>query len=180
MGFLVDKNNNSKKENNFNVKIIFMAILSLCWKSQLSGYFRTSQVTSRKMTGSAHGKHILTSDGPSSQHNKTLAPWRKHSSRFPGKSALGCWGRGVVSRGKAVPWAGTAGTDTTESAGDKQSSINAPAAVLPRKIKITRGVTGEKSPAKTYVLPKHLKPKSWLIQSCFEQSHKQRITLLWV
>lgn len=42
------------------------------------------------------------------------------------------------------------------------------------------GVTGEKSAAKTYVLPEHLKPKYWLIQSCFKCSHQQCIALLWV
>lgn len=75
------------------MKIILTVILSLCWKLQnvplpINGYFK-SQITSRKIAGSAYGKHILTSDNSSSQHNtkphslmKTWLPSpRKISSR---------------------------------------------------------------------------------------------------
>lgn len=149
------------------MKIILTVILSFCWKLQnvplpINGYFK-SQITSRKIAGSAYGKHILTSDNSSSQHNTKPHSWWKHGSLLPGKSALGCWGRGMASRGNPVAMSRDGRKWQRWMTGDNQSNINALSAVLSREIKITWAVTGEKSLAKTYILPKPLKPKYWLI-----------------
>lgn len=172
MGLFVD---NNKKGNNFHVKIIFMVILSLCWKPQnvplpIKGYFKTQsnkkQEDHRNCIWQTH-PDIWQSLEPT-QH-KTSLPDENMAPISQENQLLGAEGNGWLPEGRQWPWAG-----------DEQSSINILSVVLPRKIKITWGVTGDKSPDKTNILPKHLKPKYLLIQSCFEQSHQQPITLLWV
>lgn len=186
MSLLADNNNNNKKE------ITFMWELFLWWyffsvenqkmsHCQLLATSKQRQITSRKITGSVYGKHILTSDNCSSQHNTKPLSLMETRLPFPRKLSSGAlrdrdgFQRKPVSMSRdgrkwhhwISRWEGKQHQCTVSS-------------VLPRKIKITWGVTGGESPAKTYILPKHLKPKYWLIQSCFEWSPQQCITLLWV
>lgn len=76
---------NNKEGNNLHVKIIFMMLLSLCWKHkvshcQLRATSKLSQIKSRKITGSAYGKHLTIAWANITQNP---APWWKHGSPFP-------------------------------------------------------------------------------------------------
>lgn len=156
-----------------------MVILSLCWKPEnvplpINGYFKTQSNNKQEDQGKCIWQ---THPGiwwllKPTQHKTSLPD--ENTAPICQENQL--WStEGWFPEGNHWPWAGMAGSDTAESAGDRQSNINALSAALPRKIKITWGVTGEKSPAKTY-----LKPKYWLIQICSEGGPQQCITLLWV
>lgn len=159
------------------MKIIFTVILSLCWKPEnvplpVNGYFKTQSNNKQE----DQGKCIWQTHPDIWQLLKPT----QHKTSFPDENTAPIsqenqlWGTGGwFPEGNQWPWARMAGSDTTESAGDRQSNINTLPAVLPRKIKITWGVTGEKSPAKTY-----LKPKYCLIQSCSEGSSQQYYSAL--
>lgn len=158
------------------MKIILTVILSLCWKPQnvplpMNGYFKShsnnKQEDHRTCIWQTHPD--IRQQLEPTQHETSLPDANR--APFSQENQLsGAERQGWFPEGIQWPRAGMAGSDSAEPAGDKQSNINALSAVLPRKIKITWGVTGEKSPAKTYILPKHLKPKYWLFESSFEQS----------
>lgn len=179
MGLLVD--NNNKKGNNFHVKIIFMVILSLSWKPQnvplpimglLPDPVQQQAGRSQEMPMANTSWHLRV---PRASRTQTLAPWWKHSSHFPGKSALG-GGFQRESSGHEQGWQEV--TPLNQQVTSKATSMHHQQRFQEKSNSL--GSYRRDEFIKTYILPKHLKSKYWLIQSCFEWSYPQCITLLWV
>lgn len=94
-----------------------------CWLTSTS---KLTQLIIRKVSmGSTYGKHILTSDNCSSQHNTQPHSLMKPPLHLKEYQLSDAKGDEWSPEGNQQRRVGTAGSNTDESADDKQSSINA-------------------------------------------------------
>ena len=93
---------------------------------RLTSTSKLTQLIIRKIsTGSTYGKHILTSDNYSSQHNTQPRSLMKPFLHFKEYQLSDAKGEQRSPEGNQQRWVGTAVSNTDESAADKLSNINA-------------------------------------------------------